>query len=204
MNNFTKGLLLGFAIGLLSLMGYLYKVNKKHKTIGVNEAENYMIIISKEDQTLTVYHPIRETIKSYKVSTGENPGNKIMKGDLKTPEGIFPVIGIEDASSWTYDFKDGMGPIVGAYGPLFIRLQINNKNIFPNVNIKFKFTSENKFLGIGIHGTNLNELIGRRASHGCIRLKNEDLVDLRKYIEPGTLVAIIPGKIDEKENSKLN
>jgi lipoprotein-anchoring transpeptidase ErfK/SrfK len=140
-------------------------------------------------------------IRDYNVSTGENPGNKLMKGDLKTPEGVFTIIGIEDATDWSYDFKDGKGPVLGAYGPNFIRLKVDDVNIFHNVNLDTNFAIDNKFKGIGIHGTHLNDLIGKRASHGCIRMKNEDLIELKQYINPGTLVVIIPGKLDIQENT---
>jgi len=44
--------------------------------------------------------------------------------------------------------------------------------------------------GIGIHGTNSPELIGRAASHGCIRLANWDVVRLATKIRPGETVSI--------------
>lgn len=33
---------------------------------------------------------------------------------------------------------------------------------------------------IGIHGTNRPELIGSDVSHGCVRLRNEDVLDLEQ------------------------
>jgi hypothetical protein len=47
---------------------------------------------------------------------------------------------------------------------------------------------------IGIHGTNEPELLGGEASHGCIRLGNETLVeiDARGYFRKGTAVYIAP------------
>ncbi|MGQ3889185.1 L,D-transpeptidase [Legionella sp. CNM-1927-20] len=44
--------------------------------------------------------------------------------------------------------------------------------------------------GIGIHGTNEPETIGRSTSHGCIRLTNWDVVKLSKLIKPGVIVEI--------------
>ena len=44
--------------------------------------------------------------------------------------------------------------------------------------------------GIGIHGTNDPGLIGRAASHGCIRLANWDIVRLATKIKPGDNVSI--------------
>jgi lipoprotein-anchoring transpeptidase ErfK/SrfK len=43
---------------------------------------------------------------------------------------------------------------------------------------------------IGIHGTNKPELIGTRASHGCIRMRNEAISQLTKYLPLGTPVII--------------
>ena len=44
--------------------------------------------------------------------------------------------------------------------------------------------------GIGIHGTNNPETIGRAASHGCIRLANWDVVRLATKIKQGDNVSI--------------
>jgi lipoprotein-anchoring transpeptidase ErfK/SrfK len=44
--------------------------------------------------------------------------------------------------------------------------------------------------GIGIHGTNTPDSIGRAASHGCIRLANWDVVRLATKIKPGDNVSI--------------
>lgn len=45
----------------------------------------------------------------------------------------------------------------------------------------------------GIHGTNKPNSIGFDASAGCIRMRNEDVEDLYKYVKHGTPVAIING-----------
>ena len=45
---------------------------------------------------------------------------------------------------------------------------------------------------IYIHGTNQEDLIGTPASHGCIRLKNHDMIDLYNRVETGTEVRIRP------------
>jgi lipoprotein-anchoring transpeptidase ErfK/SrfK len=202
MNNFFKGVIFGVLLSCVVLFLF-FKIFDTEDQLTVNlDAKNKIIIVDKQNQKLTIYDAFFGPIKTFDVSTGENVGNKLMKGDLKTPEGIFPVIGIEDASDWTYDFKDGKGETPGAYGPLFIRLKVDSHTIFENVSTNFEFTSGNEFTGIGIHGTHLNNLIGSRASHGCIRLRNEDLNELRQYIEPGTLVAIIPGRPDMEENLK--
>jgi lipoprotein-anchoring transpeptidase ErfK/SrfK len=44
--------------------------------------------------------------------------------------------------------------------------------------------------GIGIHGTNNPETIGRAASHGCIRLANWDAIRLKDLVSVGNTVII--------------
>jgi hypothetical protein len=43
---------------------------------------------------------------------------------------------------------------------------------------------------IGIHGTNRPELIPGRVSHGCIRMRNDDILTLGRLMEVGTPVTI--------------
>lgn len=50
--------------------------------------------------------------------------------------------------------------------------------------------------GFGIHGTNAPRSIGHAASHGCIRLRNRDIVDLFARVEVGDVVEL-HGERDE-------
>ena len=45
-----------------------------------------------------------------------------------------------------------------------------------------------------IHGTNAPETIGGRVSSGCIRMLNEDVIDLYARTQIGTKVVVLPGK----------
>jgi L,D-transpeptidase ErfK/SrfK len=45
--------------------------------------------------------------------------------------------------------------------------------------------------GIGIHGTNARNTMGQRASHGCIRMLEEDVVELYSMVPRGTQVMIV-------------
>jgi len=44
---------------------------------------------------------------------------------------------------------------------------------------------------IYIHGTSEEGRLGMPASHGCIRMKNKEVIDLYKLVEVGTLVLIL-------------
>jgi lipoprotein-anchoring transpeptidase ErfK/SrfK len=112
-------------------------------------------------------------LSSYTVAVGENGGNKEKVGDRRTPEGVFRVERIHDSRSWVHDFGDGKGPVEGAYGPWFIRL-------------------ETEWKGIGIHGTHDPSSLGRMVSEGCIRMSNQALLEIVDRSVPGTVVLIEP------------
>jgi lipoprotein-anchoring transpeptidase ErfK/SrfK len=46
--------------------------------------------------------------------------------------------------------------------------------------------------GFGIHGTNAPGSIGKKASHGCIRMRNRDIEELFKWVKAGDAVEIYP------------
>jgi len=191
---FKLGLLLSILVNLALMFG-LWHVYSDHQN-----PKGHFVVVNKGTQELKVYNSDAQMLASYAVSTGLNPGNKIIKGDQKTPEGVFRIESEEESSEWTFDFDDGKGPIKGSFGPYFLRLQVNSGNLFHNSASDFSFTSGKQFVGIGIHGTHLPNLIGSRASHGCIRMKNEDLLSLRTTIRPGVPVIIVPGDKDLKQN----
>lgn len=136
------------------------------------------IHIDKQTMTLTLYEADGSVRARFGVCTGKGIGNKQRKGDMKTPEGSFSIQQIQDASSWSHDFGDGLGVIEGAYGPWFIRLAVPGQK------------------GIGIHGTHKPSSIGTRDSEGCIRLENHNVDSLRHMVEVGMPVIITPGDID--------
>ena len=47
---------------------------------------------------------------------------------------------------------------------------------------------------IYIHGTNAEHLLGTPASHGCVRLSNQDIMDLFETVPEGTEVVIEAGE----------
>jgi lipoprotein-anchoring transpeptidase ErfK/SrfK len=55
-----------------------------------------------------------------------------------------------------------------------------------------------------IHGTNQPEYIGQAISSGCIRMTNEDVIDLYKRVKPGTVVVVLaPGQGDSPFNPRV-
>jgi lipoprotein-anchoring transpeptidase ErfK/SrfK len=43
---------------------------------------------------------------------------------------------------------------------------------------------------VGIHGTNRPELLPGRVSHGCIRMRNQDILRLARLLPVGTPLTI--------------
>lgn len=51
--------------------------------------------------------------------------------------------------------------------------------------------------GFGIHGTNAPSSIGKAASHGCIRMRREDLEELFNMVRVGDSVRIVAGQDEQ-------
>ena len=135
------------------------------------------ILIKKSEFKLYAVDAKGNIVAEYGCALGLKPGQKEKSGDMKTPDGVFPIEEILDASYWTHDFNDGKGEIPGAYGPWFISLDTTE-------------LSGGRWSGIGIHGTHAPESIGTRASEGCVRLNNADIVKLKQFARVGMKVVI--------------
>ena len=134
------------------------------------------IVVDKEQLTLTLFAADSSVIKSYPVACAVNYGNKTRRGDHKTPEGRFKINQILNARGLSHDFGDGKGLVKNAYGPWFLRLDVPG------------------YIDIGIHGTHLPETVGSRCTEGCIRMRNEDITDLKGRVHLGTEVIILPDR----------
>ena len=157
------------------------------RQVGLDEAlsSGHFIHISKKDFRLTMYESKTDFIwnslslttnglvREYRVSVGRNSGDKERPGDLRTPVGVFPIEEFYDSSTWTHDFGDGKLEIPYAYGPWFMELRTG-------------------WDGIGIHGTHDNSSIGEMKTEGCVRLVNDEVLELKEYVHKGTLVLITP------------
>lgn len=176
----------------------LYKYSKQERA---NEFSKFALV-DKDEKKMSVYSYKGKLLSEFEIGLGTNTGNKIKNGDLRTPEGIFPIIDIQNSSNWDYDF--GEGAIKGAYGPWFIRLRVSKRELFENSIEEPVFINGKKFKGIGIHGTHDNSTIGKRSSHGCIRMENQDLERFKKMIYLGMPVVIMPGIEDVMANRTNN
>lgn len=159
-------------------IGYFYYHN-----LIENIPESKILIVDKEQLMMTVINYKGTVLYTFPISVGKNYGQKQDRGDLRTPQGLFKIVTVEDSRNWSYDFEDDSLPAIkGAYGPYFFRLGT-------------------EFQGIGIHGTHDPFSVGLRVTHGCIRLRNSDLVKLERLVRPGTSVFISPARDDLYDSS---
>ena len=128
-----------------------------------------------------------EIVKSWPISTSKF-GLGFEPGSFKTPTGRFRIaekIG-EGSAPWTI-FKSRVptGEIAspGSEEDGVLTRILWLEGLDPeNSNTKDRF--------IYIHGTNQEDRIGNPASHGCIRLRNNDVIDFFSIVPVGTLVNI--------------
>ncbi len=132
------------------------------------------ILIDKQEFKLWLVDADGSTLREWGIACAVNYGPKLRKGDHRTPEGIFKINQLLNAKGLSHDFGDGKGPVKEAYGPWFLRLAVPG------------------FIDIGIHGTPFPESIGSRATEGCIRMRNEDVTELKGLVQVGTPVIILP------------
>lgn len=143
------------------------------------------LLVDKQRLTLSLVGPGGHVEQRYGIACAVNMGNKERKKDHRTPEGRFPINQILNSSDLYHDFRDGKGPVPGAYGPWFLRLDVPG------------------FIDIGIHGTHLPESIGSRATEGCIRMRNDDIIDLKERVSVGMPVVILPDTLSVPTDSLL-
>lgn len=141
------------------------------------------IVVDKSRMKVIFFDKYGLETKIYSMACSRNYGTKHKKGDLRTPEGFFHVEGVYDSSEWLFTDDNGVtSKKKGQFGPRFIRLRIPGTT------------------HIGIHGTCAPWSIGTRTSHGCIRVKNENILELVELVEVGMPVIIVPGRKDLEQN----
>jgi HAD superfamily phosphoserine phosphatase-like hydrolase len=149
----------------------------------------YRIEISMDAQTLKVIQA-GEVIRQFPVSTSEK-GMGFVMDSHRTPTGCFQIsekIGEGEPSGTIFKSRVPVGqwePGMEPAGDLVLSRILRIDGLDPeNRNTLERF--------IYIHGTNHEELVGQPASHGCIRMKNREMIDLFEMVEVGSKVTILP------------
>ena len=137
-----------------------------------SEIENdYLIIAEKSTQKAWLYRFIStgiEEFKEFSISTGREHGNKNIRGDLKTPEGLYfayPFISSET-------LFNRYGSIASQYGTGAWDLG------YPNQLDRIRRKTGS---GIWIHGTDVD--LTPYDTEGCIRFENEVITYFREELD---------------------
>lgn len=138
----------------------------------VAEFQSRVIKIDTKEKLLGVYEG-EKMLASLPITPGS--------GHLATPPGTWRIVGIAQMPTFRWD-KSVLE--YGVRSGNYYELPIG-----PNNPVGVMWIGLNR-AGIGIHGTNQGQTIGRSASHGCMRTANWDVVRLSKLITKGMTVII--------------
>lgn len=125
------------------------------------------LVLSLSQRALEVRYADQPTVR-YEVAVGQ--------ADWQTPTGEFHVVNKIENPAWQHPITKDEVPS-GPDNPLGSRW--------------IGFWSDGQ-AQIGFHGTNQEELIGEAVSHGCVRMRNQDIQDLYQRVEVGTAVKVEP------------
>jgi lipoprotein-anchoring transpeptidase ErfK/SrfK len=151
--------------GLMPKLDQAIKDFQKH--LGIKAEELVRIVLRLGERRVYVYEGEKE-VASYPVAVGK-PG-------WETPTGNFKVIQLVENPQW-------QNPWTGEVMPAG-----------PNTALGLRwigFWTDGKDT-IGFHGTPTVQSIGSAASHGCVRMYNEDVINLFQKVQVGTQVVVEP------------
>ena len=143
--------------------------------------------ISISKQVLEVVSSGGRVLRRYRVSTSAG-GTGFKAGSLRTPTGRFRIAakhGRNAPRGMVFKARKATGRVArqGEPGDLILTRILWLEGLDRvNANTKSRF--------IYLHGTNHESALGRRVSHGCIRLKNTDIIELFALIPRGARVDI--------------
>lgn len=154
-------------------------VKKNHYHLRVSIAHQLLEVFKKNNPSPIIQYPI----SSSRFGLGS------VEGSFCTPLGNFVIekkIGEDAPERMIFKAREPIGKIANLGGEedlilsriLWLRgLEPHNKNTYDRF--------------VYFHGTNQEALIGTPASHGCIRLRNADIIDLFNLISEGDSVKIV-------------
>ncbi len=132
-----------------------------------SNAQTINLVIRLSDRRVYLYRG-NELATSYPVAIG--------KAGWETPVGSYKVIEMQRDPIWEHPWTGKLVP-PGAKNPLgarWIGFWTDGKNF------------------IGFHGTPQEKLVGQAVSHGCVRMRNQDILALYAQVDVGTPVTVKP------------
>lgn len=184
------------AKGTAPLVGGRYGFSATGEFVGVPKAlvslgstsPAYGIVVEKLHHRMTLFRLTDagsyEKVKSYRAITGRDPGDKLSRGDLRTPEGIYFVTGrLSDEE------------LPPKYGRMAFTLD------YPNIYDKRQRKSG---YGIWIHATDDGSRLQKPFdTEGCVVISNEDISDLQQYIAAFEVPVVITKEMTSVDETEL-
>lgn len=133
----------------------------------INNTQPINLVIKLSDRRVYLYRGDKLTA-SYPVAIG--------KAGWETPVGSYKVMEMQRDPTWQHPWTGKLVP-PGAKNPLgarWIGFWTDGKNF------------------IGFHGTPQEKLVGQAVSHGCVRMRNQDILALYAQVGVGTPVTVKP------------
>ena len=162
-------------------------------SVGVFSQSKILVDIQKQELILIEKG---KAVEKYKVSTAKN-GVGSLKGSGKTPLGkhkIYKKIGENHQIGSVFVGRQFTGKVyeIGkeqSERDLVLTRILQLQGLEPGINRGGDVDSLERC--IYIHGTNDEELIGKPVSHGCVRMRNEDVINLYEKVDVNTIVEIV-------------
>lgn len=141
--------------------------SSKHSESLVIKLRDTRLIVKLHQRRVYIYHG-KQLQASYPIAIG--------KAGWATPTGKFKIIDMQQNPAWQHPLTGKIVP-PGGDNPLGTRW------------IGF-WTDGQNF--VGFHGTPQEELVGQAVSHGCLRMRNQDVLALYNLVNIGTPVLVEP------------
>ena len=191
---------------IIILLFLLISSSLKSQTNIITTIDNYMIDHSTYEELLYVsiadqklYHVLsQEIIKTHNISSSKY-GEGNTENSNKTPLGLH-IIKEKYGKKPPIHGRMICRVFYGDIAEIFTDKTTSKTDDITSRILWLEGTEQGKNKGDGIdsynryiyiHGTSEEGLIGQPASHGCIRMKNKDVIDLFKEVSIGTFVLIL-------------
>ena len=162
-------------------------------------ANDYQILISKKNSELKL-RKSGKIVKTYHIATGKGgTGTKRQRGDSKTPVGTYRITELKDSDRFHFFMQLDYPNLIDAwYGYKNNIIDSSEFRRIAGAYRKRKVPPQDTGLGgfIGIHG--LGQTTEKKLTihqeldwtEGCIALTNEEIMELRNFVDIGTQVVI--------------
>ena len=144
------------------------KVEPEITTAEVAEKYPTYLVVDRSNFTLSYYENL-ELVKEYTVAIGAQ--------GFETPVGEYTIQNKQVDPTWTVPNSDWAGNLAG-------------QTIPPGPDNPLKARWMGIYDGAGIHGTDDTASLGSAASHGCVRMAVDDVIELYDRVDVGTPIYI--------------